>query len=403
MRRFGIVALLLVCAPALVAAGDCGGCDKPGIKFTPYGFVRFEMIYDNTEVAKGDWLLFVHPGDSRQADQDQLTATARHTRLGFDISRSAYKDEGMVTAKIELDFAGGFPNSGTAARQPLVRLRHAWMQYAESNWAFRFGQDWALISTPFPATTNFVVGAGAGNLWMRYPQIRFTQEFEQFKYALSLNRPMAGNIKYDDYAGGDLDPVGEGERSAMPWLMGRIWAAFDPVTISVGGHYGQEQVFDDTSTALNDFDFDDHDMDTYSVVGSIILKQEKFSLTLNGFYGENLNSFFGGVFQGVVRYPDKVENVAAFGGWGQVAVDLHEKWNMAIGGGMDDPDEDDLPAEARDRNDWIFGTLTCKLIPEIAMKLGVDYMKTHYMDDDAGNEIEAGDNVRVTFQTVYSF
>ncbi|MBN1827110.1 MAG: hypothetical protein JW958_12705 [Candidatus Eisenbacteria bacterium] len=394
MRRFGLIALLLVCVPALVAAGDCSGC-KSEMKFTPYGFVRFDMIYDNTEVAKGDWLLFVQPGESAQAEQDALTATARHTRLGFDISKGGCPEEGMVTAKIELDFAGGFPNSSTAARQPQVRLRHAWMQYAKSNWALRFGQDWALISDPFPGTANFVVGAGAGNLWMRYPQIQFMQKFDQFKYALSLNRPMAGNNKYDSFAGGDFDPVGDGERSGMPWVMGRVWAMVDPVNISVGGHYGQEQI--------NDLNLAAHDMDTYSVVGAVVLKQPKFSLTLNGFYGENLNQFFGGVFQGFVRYDDKVENVVSFGGWGQVSVDLHEKWNLTVGGGMDDPDEEDLPPEARDRNDWIFGTLTSKLIPEIAMKLGVDYMKTHYMDDAAGDEIEAGDNVRVTFQTVYSF
>ncbi len=354
-----------------------------------YGFVKFEAIYDNTEVAQGDWYLYVKPGNSPQAEQDVFTMNARHTRFGFKFDGPALKNDGKVQGLIEVDFAGGFPNSATAARQPILRLRHAWVELNYPKWEARFGQDWALICSPFPNTTSFVVGAGKGNLWMRYPQMTFTWKQEPVKLAFSLNRPMAGNVKYEDYAGGDFDPVDDGERTGLPWLMSRCWVKLGAATLSVSGHYGQEQI--------NDLSAKPHDVDTYSLNADAVVNRGPISITVRGFYGENLNSFFGGVFQGYTRDSTDVRNIASMGGWAQVIYKINEDWAATLGGGMDDPDDDDLTAGMRSKNDWVFGNVAYTVQKALTFMLESAYLKTSYLQG------EAGDNLRFQFVTYYKF
>jgi hypothetical protein len=209
-----------------------------------YGFIKLEAIRDNTEVVKGDWLLYANKGGTAQSRQEVFTMNARHSRIGLKIGGPGVGTKGKINSIMEVDFAGGFTNSSTAARQPNLRLRNAWVELNYPKWELRFGQDWALISGPFPNTTNFVVMGCAGNLWMSYPQIAFTLKESPMKFSFSINRPMAGDIKYEAYASGDLDPVDNGEKTAMPWLMGRTWFTSGKLTTSVSGHYGAKKIND---------------------------------------------------------------------------------------------------------------------------------------------------------------
>jgi len=354
-----------------------------------YGFVRFEAIFDNTQMAVGDWQLFARPGNSSYADEKIFTMTARHTRFGMKIDGPALQGGGKINGLIEIDFAGGFPNSSTAARQPLPRLRHAWVEINKSNWALRFGQDWALISGPFPGTTNFVVGAGKGNLWMRYPQIKYTIKGKTTKFALSLNRPMAGNIKYNNFAGGSFDMVGDGERSGLPWIMARLWLMSGKNTFSVSGHYGMEKIADLSAST--------HEVKTFSLNADAVLNFGKVVFTGRGFMGENLNSFFGGVFQGFTRDATSVMNVASKGGWGQFKFKLSDLWSLTLGGGLDDPDEKDLNTGARTRNDWLFSNLTYSFTSSVKFMFGCDHVKTSYLNG------EAGKNLRLQFVSLFVF
>ena len=377
---FGIIFLIL----SSLYGQD--GKVKSKYDLTFYGFLKLEAIYDNTEVAQGDWLLFARPDGSAQSKQDIYTMNARHSRLGLKFENPAADGEYKITALLEMDFAGGFPNSSTAARQPNPRLRHAWVELARNNWEYRFGQDWALISGPFPNTTSFVVGAGKGNLWMRYPQIRVTYAGDPLKVAFSINRPMDGDTKYEDFAGGDFDPVGDGERTGMPWLMGRAWYKAGSATLSGSFHYGQKQI--------NDLAAKPHDTKTYSVNADAEFSVGSLAFTLRGFYGENLNSFFGGVFQGFSTDSSGVNNVVSKGGWGQVKYTINSDWALTLGGGMDDPDDDYV---SRTRNDWFFGNIAYNVQQAVTFMLEAEYLKTSYKTADAGT------NTRLQFVTYYKF
>ncbi|MBZ0263295.1 hypothetical protein K8I28_01390 [bacterium] len=386
-----VIAILVVTSTAM--AGESLSSKYP---VTFYGFIRAEAVFDNSEVAQGDWLLFARPESSAEADQSVFTMNARHTRVGFKIGGPAFQDDGQIRALLEVDFAGGFPNSSTAARQPQLRLRHAWIELDKSSWSLRFGQDWALISGPFPSTASFVVGAGKGNLWMRYPQLKYTVKSDPFKFSCSINRPMAGNTKYNDFTGGDFDPVGDGERSGLPWLMARMWYNMSGFTASFGGHYGQEKI--------NDLSGKDHVTGSYSIVGDIGIKLEKVELTAKGFYGENLNSFFGGVFQGFSKDSLAVTNISSVGGWAQLKYHLTKTYTATIGGGVDDPDDSDLnhidpveEAKMRTMNSWLFANVGYTISEGLTCLFETNFLETSYKNGESGN------NLRFMFVTTFKF
>lgn len=396
MKRRGRSVIIGLVLLSMVVTGAIGAeiTSKYDVNF--YGFLKFETFYDNSLVKQGDWLLYC-PADDPNADDKVFSMNARHSRFGFDFDGQA-GDNLEVKAKLEADFAGGFANSSTAARQPYLRLRHAWMQVGDDTWQARFGQDWALISGPFPHTTSFVVGAGKGNLWMRYPQARFTYKMDALTFAASMNRPMAGNTKYDNVTGGSFDMVYDGELTGMPWWMGRVWYAMGATTLSASGHFGGEKV--------NDSAGDPHDMTSYSMNFDLVTKAGPLAFTARYFMGENLNSFFGGVFQGVLIGANDVYNIPAMGGWGQVVYTMNDSWKLGGGGGFDDarnPSDVDLPPSSRDRNDWFFGNVTYTCNPALSFMLEAEYLKTSYTDDAAGNAVDAGDNLRLMFVSYYKF
>jgi len=365
------------------------GSDENKFKADLYGFVKFEAIYDNSEIVKGDWLLYAKPGNTAEAEQEVFTMNARHTRLGLKIEGPPVGENYKTNAVIEADFGGGFPNSSTPARQPVLRMRLAWMEITNPSWEARFGQDWALISVPHPNTTSLVVGAGLGNLWMQMPQVKFTYKSEHIQAALSFNRPMDGNTKYDGSANGDLDPVGDGERSGLPWLMSRVWYKTSKLQLSASGHYGQELV--------NDLKAVPHRLKSYSINADAILELGPLALTGKVFYGENLNSFLGGILQGVQRDSSKAYGIVAQGGWGQAVYKVSQNWAITAGIGLDDPLDSDLISGDRKLNQWYYANVGWSPHKNISFILEDEFLSTSYKSK------EKGTNNRIQFVTYFRF
>jgi hypothetical protein len=389
VKTFAIVMCLMltiaVVQPAL--SGD--------VKLDPYGYVRAEGYYDTESVAAGDWLLLVANDKTAGRDIGQLGMSARHTRVGIKLSGIEIKDGMDVFGKIEIDFAGGFPNSGTAARQPLLRLRLAYIGIKSGNWEYRFGQDWAIISAPFPNTANFVVGAAAGNLWMRMQQASLSYKTGAMKLTGSVNRGISGNNKYSAFTSSDLDANGDGEKTGLPFVMGRLDYNKKAVGISVFGHTGWEDIAD-LSGKINR-------VTSWSGAVAVRIEGGKMRLRAKVFQGENLNSFFGGIIQGHVALANTVENVAAMGGWVDLTVKLNSKWSTALGAGMDDPDDEFLtPLASRDLNEFIWGNIQFSPVKNLKFMFETNYMRTTYVEDAAGNQ-PAGDNIRFAFVSVLTF
>jgi len=364
----------LVLAISLVALLACSAF--AGSPFTFYGFVRGEAIYDDAEIIKGDWLLYA-PSGIDTTDTKTFTMTGRHSRIGVKLDGGTDDAGRTIKGLIEADFAGGFPNSSTAARQPQLRLRHAWVEWAQpETWAFRVGQDWALISGPFPGTTSFVVGAGKGNLWMRYPQAKLTVNAGPAKVAVSVNRPMAGNVKYNDFTGGDFDPIGDGEKTGLPWYMGRVWLNFGAVGVSASGHLGKESIADGSG--------DRHDVDTWSAGGDVTFSSGPLALYGRYWVGENLNSFFGGVFQGFTTDANSVTSLPASGGWGQVKYAIGKQLAATVGGGVDQANPAEGITVSREKQNWLFANVAYKVNKQLSYTVEWENLTTVWTGQDDG-------------------
>jgi hypothetical protein len=354
-----------------------------------YGFVKLEAIRDNTEVMKGDWLLYANKGNTAQSKQEVFTMNARDSRFGLKIGGPTLGTNGKVNALVEVDFTGGFPNSSTAARQPILNLRHAWMELNYPKWQARFGQDWALISGPFPNTTSFIVNGGSGNLWMRFPQICLTYKAKPMKFAISLNRPIAGNIKYEEYGSGDFDPVDDGERTGYPWLMSRVWLTEGNHTASISGHFGSEKINDLSSKA--------HKVESYSMNSDLVSKFGHLSFTTRVFYGANLNTFLGGIFQGYTSDSTSIKNIRSVGGWSQLIYEFNSSWSSTVGFGIDDPNNHDLTTGMRSQNSLVFANVTLKIQKAVELMFETEQMKTSYLN------AKAGKNLRLHFVSYFKF
>jgi len=383
---FRIIALIAILTLAYSPILQADEAVEGKYKLKVYGLVRLDAHYDNAEVQKGDWMLWANPSTDPRSEQEVFTMTARHSQLGISGVGPMIGDNYQVKSKIELDFAGGFSASSSAALSPQLRLRFAWLSISNPNHEFLFGQDWALISAPFPNMANYMAGAGVGNFWARMAQMRYTYTNKPFSAAIALARPVSAN---NASAGDDLDPIGDGERAGLPFTFGRVWYDFSAVQLSVAGHYGQELV--------RDIQGNDHTMDSWSAIGTFKVPAGPVVLETKWFIGSNVNTFSGGIFQGVMIDSTTVTNVETIGGWVSLTYNWNDRWSNAGGYSFDDPDDTLLPDGKRGKNSIAWLNVNYKPAKDLRFALEGNLLTTDYVNK------ASGEAVRVLLLTTYSF
>ncbi|MFH0878467.1 MAG: DcaP family trimeric outer membrane transporter [Lentisphaerota bacterium] len=351
-------------------------------KVSLYGYVKLDASYDTHRTSAGDLMFYVLPEVAGEKD-DEFNMTAKETRFGLDIA-GPEMGSAKTTGKIETDFYG----PGGSANSPNLRLRLA---YADVAWqkglfgySFRAGQDWETFITVVPKILNFSYLADAGALGLRRPQFRGTLDFGENDTKMIVKVAAARTIGEDIDGGGQDDGVDSGRPTVQynVVLQSKLWTS-KPAKIGVSGHYGMETL--DTSVSGKVTNVDSADYDTWSVIGSLILPvSEKVALQGTVWTGENLDTYFGGIGQGINKTLETA--IAAKGGFGQLVVDLTDALNVNVGYGLDDPDDADLSKGNRAKNSMIFASVFYKL--NAAATLGFEYsnITTSYAEgDDAKN------------------
>ena len=111
--------------------------------------------------------------------------------------------------------------------------------------------------------------------------------------------------------------------------------------------------------------------------------------------GENLDTYYGGIGQGVNMTLGQA--IAAKGGWAQLLWDPTEKIAVALGYSVDDPDDEDLSPTNRSKNSMILANVAYKFTPAVALLAEYSQMTTDYLEgEDATND-------RVQLAMKYSF
>ena len=309
------------------------------------GFVLVNGFFNSSQVNNSD-VPQIAANDS--VGIGNAGGTIRQTRLGVlvndpDVLRGAFSGE------LDVDFFGGQQASSGGRTFPLLRLRRA---FATLTWTgvgssaqLLIGQEGPLVADRSPrslASVGFPDFAGAGNLWLWIPQVRFTGEF-----GTSLRVAVQGAVLAPGT--GAAQPAfttqpDSAERTGRPSLESRLRLAWgpsdDPNEFAIGGHMGwflgNDTLSGDTLlvsqavTADGRFKF-----------GIVELIAEAFSgKALAGLGGGGIgqNTGAGGV------------PVRTTGGWGQLNLRPNPAWMFGGGCGIDDPKDADVAAGGRLKN-----------------------------------------------------
>jgi hypothetical protein len=348
----------LLAAPALAqtpqpepkpATGiDWKDLTKSGIPIRFYGFFRLDAYY-NTARANSVILPFVvlpENGTTAKPNDDQFFLDPRLTRLGVDVLPGEVGGT-KVSGKLEIDFAN-FP-SGTTESRATPRIRLAYVDVGNDGLTLRAGQDWDVISPLFPTVHGELLMWNAGNLGDRRAQIQGRYAPKESCFDLRASLGLTGAIK-----GENLDPTVSGVSSevdgfdsGMPHLQVRAGCKRDllvenkPAELGLWGAIGQAE----TDTAFGGRTR----FDVWTVGGDVSLPLCP-SLTLRGeaWVGENLGDFRGGIGQTI--NTARGEEIGSVGGWGELVWAATAKTRFHVGAAVDDPDNDEVPANNPKRN-----------------------------------------------------
>jgi len=342
-----------------------------GFEIVPYGYFKFDAIDDSARTAFGDAAVYAVPKSVSGGGKDDLTFSARETRLGLNVK--APDDPNIkVTGRFEGDFYGDLASQDSYQ----FRLRLAYIDAAWGDgWSVRLGQDWDAYTSFHPKMLDAGILAGTGHLYGRRPQARLTKVTALSDTTrVTFKTAVENGYKNDVDADGQQDSNASGipQTVAQAALETRLLTHRDSV-FSISGLYGEEK----TSKAPNP--------DTYDVEMVLLAAQlplaDPFTLQGTLWSGQNLDAYYAGVLQGI-NLP-RGNAVAANGGWVEGVYDINLRLSVALGYGVDNPDDDDLSlATARTLNQRTFATLFYKVTPSFMVGGEYSVIKTSFKGED---------------------
>ena len=361
VARGVLVALLLLLSSRLLPA------QEPKLEASVHGLILMNGFYTNDDMNNSDVPQFALPAG--EPARTTTSATVRQSRVTVTGVAQDFAD-GTLTGELDVDFFGGQQPSTGGRTFPLLRIRRAFAELTWARFAVLVGQESPPIAEVSPssiASIGFPLFAGAGNLWLWIPQIRVSADLaplggvrlgvEGAALAPTSGEPQQTFLTQPDAA----------ERSGRPYLQGRLrarWGEEDRLgEVSFGGHYGWLE--DSTGGRI---DSKALAVSVWTpIAGGLELRGEAFiGQALAGLGG-------GGIGQNMVRNGVPVE---ARGGWVQLNYRAGT-WELGAGGGIDDPEDEDLVAASRLRNLAYGGHLIWRPLPAVvgleAREIRTDY------------------------------
>jgi hypothetical protein len=264
------------------------------------------------------------------------------SRLGAKVERDGLPNwaDAKLSGVFEFDFqnravAETDTNSGTTENEgrELPRLRHAYVKLQAGAFSMLAGQTWDLISPLWPLANFDGMMWNSGNLGDRRPQLRFGWDQpigpqEQFTSAIAFARTGAIDKQ-------DLDNNGrrDGDESARPMIQIREGLAnlMDKhLDLGVWGHYGWERTHAPIGVSGKEVFY------TESIGADLRAKfLDVFTFSAEAWYGKNLDDVRGGIGQGVNTVRGR--EIAARGGWLELAAQVTSWDLLAVGASLDDP------------------------------------------------------------------
>ena len=370
-----------------------------------YGTILWNAGFNTAGVNLGDaGTIVTKPGSSATAADQNFFESPRQTRFGVRLNPTEAAGA-QLTGDFEMDAYSGDAPFPDGINMGLFRIRLAYGRMDWKNVALEIGQDWSIFAPLNPSSLALYAVAefnGAGNPWIRLPQIRL----EAKQTANATNR-LLYQIAASDPDDGDFDesftgtrPPGAGELGRMPAIESRVaWSITSgdrDFTVGFSGRYGHgknvgtidnltvSQPVDSWGTAID-----------YSLPFTKV-----FNLTGETYIGRALGIYDVAVGESVeaVGTPGG-HGVLSRGGWSQAQFKLGKRWELNGGYGIDQPDAHDLPAGSRFRNENVFANFIYSLTSNFQWSLEYRRLLSYYLYQP----FDTGRANQATLSAAYSF
>ena len=371
MKRLGIIgglALSILILSVTVFAGESPSFDLQG-----YGFVKLDAAYDQNPTSHGNYAMWVLP-QSLQEDNPQFNMTHKSTRFGLNVIGKNY-DRVDVNGNFEVDMYGG----GGTENKAILLLRHAYFTLQSGSIKLLAGQSWDLISPLNPATLNYPVMWGAGNIQYRRPQVSlFWTAYQSGNTSAEIAGGMFRTIGSDltpslTLALGETsDGIDDGTDAAVPSFQGRFdvnhkSASGTTFRAGVSGLWGQLKSETNMGNNLT--------YESNVLAGHLMVSfANGFGFSGEYFTGANLGSYFGGAVNN-----STIDGVQAQGGWVSAWVKPSKLLQFTGGYSYDDPDDADLSNGNRAKNSAMFGNVKFFVVPKVTIGMEVTQWETEYV------------------------
>lgn len=370
------------------------------VPVTFYGYVKLDAAWDDSRTSVGNFARWAE-SEATNRNDEEFNMTAKQTRLGLKLGG---EDVGGMkpSGRVEIDFYG---TDNNGENKPGVMLRHAYakLDWAEYDFSVIAGQTSDVVSPLVLPTINYTAGWWQGNIGYRRPQLRLTKGFA-IETDLLTRIELAGALTRNIGHAGPFDPGDSGEDSGLPGLQWRVattWKLLTerPTVLGVFGSCHQEEYDITADNTDEDVDSDMIGLDlTLPLLDWLDLKAEWFR-------GRNLDTFLGGVGQGVTvdATTGRGREITSEGGWlsltlRDLPVDFLQKFTFNAGVGIDDPDDEDVSDGARTRNFNYFVNTWYNVGGGVS--IGLEFMRLETQYEGENDDGEAG---RVQFSVVYKF
>jgi hypothetical protein len=176
-------------------------------------------------------------------------ATLRQSEIGLE-AFGPNVGGAKTSADVQLDFAGGFPNTGNGVNFGIVRLQTANIRFDWEHTSIVAGQDSLFISPLTPtsfASLAIPTFAFAGNLWGWTPQLRVEQRFSlSDEQTVSVQAGIIDNLDwhFPSQSNPFLRTPQAGEMTGQPaYAVRTAWSRpvnGHPLTFGAAGYYGRQ-------------------------------------------------------------------------------------------------------------------------------------------------------------------
>ena len=279
-------------------------------------------------------------------------ATLRQSEIGLEVF-GPHVAGAKTYANIQMDFAGGQPDTNNGAIFGQARLRIASMHLDWQNTSVVAGQDNLFVSPLAPtsfASLAIPALSYAGNLWGWLPEIFVEHRFnisdgQKISVQGGIIDNLTGELPYSSF----LRFPSAGERSSQPAFGTRVaWTETffgQPLTIGAAGYYSRQS-----------YGFDRHVYGWAGMSDISVPFGSRLELSSEFYRGRGIGGLGGGIGRSVLFSGDPtlpstdIQALDSVGGWAQLKVKADSKLEFNAAAGIDNPFAADVRTYASSQN-----------------------------------------------------